>query len=157
MSGLHSVTLHLDAALDPAQVAGFETVFSELLDAAATSHLRVDGGGWLIEALFTAPPSRAIIEELLAPCFAAAGLAARAAVIEPLAARDWLAENRAAFPPRRIGRFWSRRRRRSGRARIQRQKDAFVRSRPSCRTPPRRGARVFWTWDAGRPASALAP
>ena len=106
MSGLHSVTLHLDAALDSAQVAGFETVFSELLDAAATSHLRVDGGGWLIEALFTAPPSRAIIEELLAPCFAAAGLAARAAVIEPLAARDWLAENRAAFPPRRIGRFW---------------------------------------------------
>ena len=82
MSGLHSVTLHLDAALDPAQVAGFETVFSELLDAAATSHLRVDGGGWLIEALFTAPPSRAIIEELLAPCFAAAGLVRRGAALK---------------------------------------------------------------------------
>ena len=106
MSGLHSVTLTLDAALDPAEMAGFEMVFSELLDAAATSHLRSDDGSWLIEALFTIRPDSDAIDGLLAPSFAAAGIAPRSAVIQPLAERDWLAENRAAFPPRRIGRFW---------------------------------------------------
>ena len=106
MSGLHSVTLTLDERLDPAEMAGFEMVFSELLDAAATSHLRREDGSWLIEALFTEAPDRGAVEGLLAPSFAAAGIAPRPAVIEPLAERDWLAENRAAFPPRRIGRFW---------------------------------------------------
>ena len=106
MSPLHAVTLKLDATLDLAQVAGFEMVFSELLDAAATSHLRTDSGGWLIEALFTAEPDRDAIDGLLAPGFAAGGMAPRPVDVEQLAERDWLAENRAAFPPRRIGRFW---------------------------------------------------
>ncbi|MEC8712241.1 MAG: 50S ribosomal protein L11 methyltransferase, partial [Pseudomonadota bacterium] len=106
MSRLHSVTLQFDAPLEAAQAAGFEMVFSELLDAAATSHMRTDDGGWLIEALFAEAPDRGAVEDLLAPSFTAAGIAARPVVIEQLADRDWLAENRAAFPPRRIGRFW---------------------------------------------------
>ena len=106
MSRLHSVTLQFDAPLEAAQAAGFEMVFSELLDAAATSHMRTDDGGWLIEALFAGAPDRGAVEDLLAPSFTAAGIDARPVVIEPLAERDWLAENRAAFPPRRIGRFW---------------------------------------------------
>ena len=77
MSGLHSVTLTLDATLDPAEMAGFEMVFSELLDAAATSHLRSDDGRWLIEALFTIRPDSDAIDGLLAPSFAAAGIAPR--------------------------------------------------------------------------------
>ena len=98
--------LRLDETLTPDQVAGFETVFSELLDASATAHLRDGGGDWLIESLFVEEPDAAIVAELLAPVFAGCGLAVTAPQIAPLEQRDWLAENRAAFPPRRIGRFW---------------------------------------------------
>ena len=67
MSRLHSVTLQLEAPLEAAQAAAFEMVFSELLDAAATSHMRTDDGGWLIEALFAGAPARGAVEDLLAP------------------------------------------------------------------------------------------
>ena len=175
MSGLHSVTLTLDAALDPAEMAGFEMVFSELLDAAATSHLRSDDGRWLIEALFTIRPDSDAIDGLLAPSFAAAGIAPRSAVIQPLAERDWLAENRAAFPPRRIGRFWVY----GGHVEtpppaaswplLVEAAQAFgsgthpttegcLRALEAILSdPPRRGARMCWTWGAGRPSSGLAP
>ena len=106
MTSLHTVRLQLDERLTTAELAGFEMVFSELLDAAATAHLRDGGGDWVIEALFTTPPDGAIIDDLLAPCFDACGLAPVPVIIESLADRDWLAENRAAFPPRHIGRFW---------------------------------------------------
>ena len=98
--------LRLDESLESGQVAGFETVFSELLDASATAHLRDGGGDWLIETLFVEAPDPAIVADLLTPVFAACGHAVVATVIAPLEQRDWMAENRAAFPPRRIGRFW---------------------------------------------------
>lgn len=107
MSTPHFVThLRLDEALRPEQVAGFEMVFSELLDASSTAHLRDGGGEWLIESLFVDAPDPAIVADLLAPVFASCGLAVTTTEIAPLEQRDWLAENRAAFPPRRIGRFW---------------------------------------------------
>lgn len=106
MTALFQAQLRLDENLTAAQLAAFETVFSELLDAEATAHLRDGGGEWLIEALFIDPPSQEAVAELLAPAFAACGLAPVPVEILPLAARDWLAENRAAFPPRQIGRFW---------------------------------------------------
>lgn len=106
MTNLHTVRLRLDERLSTAELAGFELVFSELLDAAATAHLRDGGGEWVIEAMFTEQPDGAVIDNLLAPCFAACGLAPVSVSIEALPDRDWLAENRAAFPPRRIGRFW---------------------------------------------------
>ena len=106
MTALFQARLQLDERLTPAELAGFETVFSELLDAAATAHLRDGGGDWLIEALFTDPPAEDAVASLLAPVFADCGLAPVPVAITPLAQRDWLAENRAAFPPRRIGRFW---------------------------------------------------
>lgn len=106
MTDLFQARLRLDEDLTAAQLAAFETVFSELLDAEATAHLRDGGGEWLIEALFIDPPSQEAVAELLAPAFAACGRAPVLVEILPLAARDWLAENRAAFPPRRIGRFW---------------------------------------------------
>ena len=106
MTALFQAQLHLDETLTEAQLAGFEMVFSELLDAEATSHLRDGGGDWLIEALFTNPPSVESFAALLAPVFDACDLPPVPVRIAPLAARDWLAENRAAFPPRRIGRFW---------------------------------------------------
>ena len=106
MTALFQARLQLDERLTPAELAGFETVFSELLDAAATAHLRDGGGDWLIEALFTDPPAEDAVAALLAPVFADCGLTPVPVAITPLAQRDWLAENRAAFPPRRIGRFW---------------------------------------------------
>ena len=106
MTSLHTVRLQLDERLTAAQLGSFEMVFSELLDAAATAHLRDGGGDWVIEALFTARPDGVIIDELLAPCFAACDLAPVPVMIDRLTDRDWLAENRAAFPPRRIGRCW---------------------------------------------------
>ena len=106
MTSLYTARLQLDASLTAPEVASFELVFYELLDAAATAHLRDGDGPWMIEALFTAAPEGAVIDDLLAPCFAACGLVPTPVGIEALADRDWLAENRAAFPPRRIGRFW---------------------------------------------------
>ena len=106
MTALFQAQLQLDERLTPAELAGFETVFSELLDAAATAHLRDGGGDWLIEALFTDPPAEDAVAALLAPVFADCGLTPVPVAITPLVQRDWLAENRAAFPPRRIGRFW---------------------------------------------------
>ena len=106
MTVLFQARLVLDEHLTVAQLAGFEMVFSELLDAEATSHLRDGGGDWLIEALFINPPAQEAVAGLLAPVFAACGLSLVPVEIVRLADRDWLAENRAAFPPRRIGRFW---------------------------------------------------
>ena len=106
MTALFQARLQLDERLTPAELAGFETVFSELLDAAATAHLRDGGGDWLIEALFTDPPAEDAVAALLAPVFADCGLTPVPVATTPLAQRDWLAENRAAFPPRQIGRFW---------------------------------------------------
>jgi len=106
MTSLYTVSLQLDQSLSPSQLASFEMVFSELLDAAATAHLRDGGGDWMIEALFTSPPDSAVIDGLLVSCFAACGHPPVPVTVRQLANRDWLAENRAAFPPRRIGRFW---------------------------------------------------
>ena len=74
MTALFQARLQLDERLTPAELAGFETVFSELLDAAATAHLRDGGGDWLIEALFTDPPAEDAVAALLAPVFADCGL-----------------------------------------------------------------------------------
>jgi len=106
MTSLFTVSLQLDQGLSQSELASFELVFSELLDAAATAHLRDDSGDWMIEAIFASPPDSAAIEDLLASCFWACGHRPVPVRVNQLADRDWLAENRAAFPPRRIGRFW---------------------------------------------------
>lgn len=110
MTQLYQARLRLPEALAGDQLQLFETVFSELLDAEATSHLRVGPGGadgdWLIEAIFTFDPDASVIDDLLAAAFAQLDLAPVPVEVEALAQRDWLAENRAAFPPRQIGRFW---------------------------------------------------
>ena len=103
---LWAVQLTLDETVSQAQMGQIEIVFSELLDAEATAHLRDGGGSWQIEALFSHAPDAGIIDGLLAPQFAALGMAAVPVTVQKLAKRDWLAENRAAFPPRRIDRFW---------------------------------------------------
>jgi ribosomal protein L11 methyltransferase len=47
-----------------------------------------------------------VVTALLAPLFEKHSMAPLPLALHSLADRDWLAENRAAFPPRHIGRFW---------------------------------------------------
>lgn len=103
---IFAARLQLPASVTPDQVANLEMVFSELLDSEATSHLRDGAEDWHIEALFLAAPDAAMIDAMLAPQFAAMGVAPVAVMTEQLEQRDWLAENRADFPPLSIGRFW---------------------------------------------------
>ena len=60
----------------------------------------------MIEALFHEQPDMSVVNTLLAPLFEKQALAPGPLNITDLPERDWLAENRAAFPPRKIGRFW---------------------------------------------------
>ena len=106
MTIVYAVRIDLPEVTDAKIVAGFESVFSELLESEATSHVRNAEGHWNIEALFLTSPDEAVIAQLLAPVFVQHGLAPCAIQIEKLPQRDWLAENRASFPALHIGRFW---------------------------------------------------
>ncbi|MGB0583874.1 MAG: 50S ribosomal protein L11 methyltransferase, partial [Candidatus Puniceispirillaceae bacterium] len=106
MTALQSVVLTLPARLDDRAMAAFEGVFSELLDSAATSFQRDDAGDWQIEALFTFTPDVAMIDQMLTPLYQRESIIPVPITISPVEQRDWLAENRAAFPPLHIGRFW---------------------------------------------------
>lgn len=64
------------------------------------------GGPWKIEALMQGAPDRAALEARLALAAAALGRVAPPIVIETMPAVDWLAENRRAFPPLRVGRYF---------------------------------------------------
>ena len=106
MTALQSVAVTLPAWLDEGAISRFELVFSELLDSAATSHWRGDAGKWQIEALFTFIPNLGLIDQLLAPLYQEEQITAVPVTVTKLKKCDWLAENRVAFPPLRIGRFW---------------------------------------------------
>lgn len=71
----------------------------------AVSWFAGDGPGWRIEGYARSLPDRAALAAALGLAAAAAGCPPPEPRIEPLAARDWLADNRSAFPPLRIGRF----------------------------------------------------
>ena len=106
MSQLRRISLNLPDSVAERDVAEFELVFSELLDSAAVSFHRQGCGAWGIEALFHEQPDMSVVAELLAPLFEKYSIAPPPLALHSLADRDWLAENRAAFPPRHIGRFW---------------------------------------------------
>jgi ribosomal protein L11 methyltransferase len=98
-----------------AQVEGADAALSvaaaldEVAGAVAAFETReAEGGGaalWRIEAYPSAPVLDAELEVRLALTAAAAGGRLVHIVEERLPERDWLAENRRAFPPLRIGRF----------------------------------------------------
>ena len=106
MSQLLCLSLILPVQTTEPDVAKFEMVFGELLDSAAVSYQRNGEGEWVIEALFHDQPDLSVANALLAPLFEKQALAPLPLIITDLPERDWLAENRAAFPPRKIGRFW---------------------------------------------------
>lgn len=106
MITLQSTEMTLPAWLDESAMSRFELVFSELLDSAATSHRRDDDGNWRIEALFEFTPDAGLIDQLLTPLYQQEQITAVPISVNVLKKCDWLAENRAAFPPLHIGRFW---------------------------------------------------
>ena len=81
----------------------------ELAGAVAAFETREAGGGgaalWRVEAYPRGPLLDAALEVRLALAAAASGGRLAHIVEERLPERDWLAENRRAFPPLRIGRF----------------------------------------------------
>ncbi len=84
-------------------------VFMDALDeiAITVSSFEADGGRiWQVTAMFDAMPDHAAIAPVIALAAAAAGVKEPEFVVRPLEARDWLAENRASFPPIRAGRFF---------------------------------------------------
>ena len=62
-------------------------------------------GRWRIEAILPCAPQRVAIETRLALIAAALGIDPPPLTIEPLADVDWLARNRASFPPIAVGPF----------------------------------------------------
>ena len=106
MTALQLVALTLPARFDEGATSRFELVFSELLDSAATSYWRDENGNWKIEALFDFTPDAALLDELLAPLYQKEQISCTPISVTSLEKRDWVAENRAAFPPLKIGRFW---------------------------------------------------
>ena len=103
MKALQSVAMTLPARFDEGAMSRFERVFSELLDSAATSHWRDDDGNWQIEALFAFIPDTDLIDQLIAPLYQQEHLTAVPISVIALEKRDWLAENRATFPPLHLG------------------------------------------------------
>lgn len=61
---------------------------------------------WLVEAYAAAPLVDAALDLRLTLAATAAGGRILDLIEVPIAERDWLAENRRAFPPQRIGRFF---------------------------------------------------
>ncbi|MBI4967836.1 MAG: 50S ribosomal protein L11 methyltransferase [Rhodospirillales bacterium] len=91
------------------QAAAFETAFEPHCETvarfAAEGQDEGDGGLWLVEGLARHPPDRPALIASVAAMAAALAIEAPELVVERLAARDWLADNRDQFPPIRAGRF----------------------------------------------------
>jgi ribosomal protein L11 methyltransferase len=88
------------------QVA-FAQVLDDIADALSAFEL-APGGPWQIEAVTSREPDRAALGARIAIAAASLGRPVPAWSLQPLPQRDWLAENRRAFPPRREGRFFIR-------------------------------------------------
>lgn len=84
-------------------------VFMDALDevAIAVSGFETGKGKpWQVMAWFDAMPDHAGLSSVIALAAASAGVKEPEFVVKPLEARDWLAENRASFPPIHAGRFF---------------------------------------------------
>lgn len=103
---LYRVTIILPYNVTTGEAGQIETVFSELMDSLATSHMRLADQRWFIEALFDFEPDMPVVMKMLEQPLGVLGLGDIELEIGLLEQRDWLAENRASFPPLHIGRIW---------------------------------------------------
>jgi ribosomal protein L11 methyltransferase len=108
--GITAYGARITAQVEGADAAlGVAAALDEVAGAVAAFETREAEGGeaarWRIEAYPRAPLLDAALEVRLALAAAAAGGRVVHIVEERLLERDWLAENRRAFPPLHIGRF----------------------------------------------------
>ncbi len=102
----YRVAITLPECVTTVEAGHIEIVFSELMESLATSHLRLANQRWLIEALFDFEPDRSVLMAMLDQPLGILGFDDIELEIGLLEQRDWLAENRASFPPLLIGRIW---------------------------------------------------
>jgi ribosomal protein L11 methyltransferase len=107
MTGSIRISAELEGAEAAVEVAA---ALDELAGAVAAFETRAADGAdaalWRVEAYPREPVLDAAAEIRLALAAAGAGGRLLRIVEEKLPERDWLAENRRAFPPQRIGRFF---------------------------------------------------
>ncbi len=88
----------------------FEPVFAGLTDVVSLYEVEESADGvsliWAVEGMFDEPPPRAEIAARVALAAGAAGVAEPVLEIAPVAAKDWLTESVASFPPLQAGRFY---------------------------------------------------
>ena len=103
MTGLLRITAEVEGADAALAVAA---ALDQLAGAVSAFEAAESGPLWRVEAYPRAPILDAELEVRLALAAAGAGGRLVQIVEERLPERDWLAENRRAFPPLRIGRFF---------------------------------------------------
>jgi ribosomal protein L11 methyltransferase len=98
---------HVTARIESAEAASaVADVLDELAGSVSAFEMREgEPAEWLVECYPQAPLLDAALSVRLDLAAAAAGGRVLALSEEQIAERDWLAENRRAFPPQRIGRF----------------------------------------------------
>src|SRR5947208_4551695 len=100
-------TLRITAEVEGADAAlAIAAALDDLAGAVSAFETAEDAALWRVEAYPRAPVLNPALEVRLALAAAAAGGKLVRIVEERLPERDWLAENRRAFPPLRIGRFF---------------------------------------------------
>jgi len=99
--------IHISAEIAGAEAAlAVVALLDEVAGAVSAFESDPDGALWQVEAYPRAPVLDAALEVRLALAAAAAGGRLLAIDEARLPERDWLADNRRAFPPIRIGRFF---------------------------------------------------
>ena len=102
MSGHWLVSLTApDAAAAAAAAAALDAVLGQ-----SSMFEDAKGTSWRVEGLCLDRPDRARLALMLELAWAGSGGTPPAFAIERVATRDWLAENQAAFPPLRVGRYF---------------------------------------------------
>lgn len=103
MTGRWQIVAEIEGAAAAIEVAG---VLEELVGAVAAFEVNAETTTWRAEAYPCAPILQPEIEIRVALAAAGAGGRLKAVSEQRLPERDWLTENRRAFPPLRIGRFF---------------------------------------------------
>jgi ribosomal protein L11 methyltransferase len=101
MSTIWRMALLADALSQQAYVQALEEEAGAL-----TAFEASPGGPWLVEAFFDAKPDLGRLAPRIIAAAKSLGRAVPAIDVTEIPERDWLAENRASFPPLEIGRFF---------------------------------------------------
>jgi ribosomal protein L11 methyltransferase len=101
MSTIWRLAFPADAVSQAAYVQAIEEEAGAL-----TAFETAPNGPWLVEAFFDAKPDLGRLAPLIFKAAKDLGRSVPSLAVEELPERDWLAENRASFPPLEIARFY---------------------------------------------------